>query len=145
VNRTGRREHAVALLLVGLLSGLVGLVAQGDVTPPVLGSLGGAWSRVFFACTFLSSLIALAGIFLPWSGVKGLYVEAGGLLIQAAAWTGYGLVVFALLGGDGFVFSVVTCGFSIAHIIRAFRIRKEARTVAAIAVAAGIVDPEEMS
>lgn len=142
MNRTGRREHEVALLLVGFLSGLGGLLAGPDVTPPVLAAIGGIWPKVFFAGTFLSSCIALAGIFLPWSGVKSLYIEASGLWLQAAAWSGYGLVAFAILGSNGFIFMLVTCGFSLAHIVRAFRIRKEARTVAAIAVVAGLIEED---
>lgn len=143
MNKTGRREHEVALLLVGLLAGGGGLLSGGAVAPPTLASFGTVWITVFFTCTFLSSCIALAGIFLHWRGVKGLLIEAGGLWLQAAGWVGYGLVVYAKLGADGFLFALTVCGFSVAHIIRAIRIPKEARLVAVVAVATGIVDTQE--
>jgi hypothetical protein len=145
VNRTGRREHEVALLLVGLLAGSGGLFSRGAVAPPVLESFGTLWIIVFFTATFVSSCIALSGIFLPWRGVKGLLIEAGGLWLQAAGWVGYGLAVYAKLGSDGFLFALTVCGFSIAHIIRAIRIPKEAKAVAVVAVATGIVDTQEES
>lgn len=145
MNRSGRREHEVALLVVGLLAGGGGLAAQGEATSPVLASLGAPWATLFFGLTFTSSCIALAGIFLPWRGVKGLLIEGAGLWLQAAAWYGYGLVVLAALGIEGFVFALTVCGIATAHTVRAFRVRKEARAVATLAVAAGIVDPQEES
>lgn len=138
VNKNGRREHAVALLLVGLTAGAVGLAAGGRATPPVLESLGPGWANLVFGATLASSCITLIGIFGRWSGVKSLLIEASGLWLQAAAWTGYGLTVFAKLGGDGLIFSLVTVGFSIAHIVRAVRIPPEARNLATAAAAVGI-------
>lgn len=143
VNRTGRREHEVALLIVGLIAGGGGLLAAGKLTSPVLASLGSGWPTLFFACTFASSCLALVGIFVPLKGVKGLLIEASGLWLQSSAWLFYGLVVVAKLGTDGFIFGVTVCGFALAHIIRAVRIPKEAKAVATVAVAAGIVDPVE--
>lgn len=128
----------MAWLLIGLIAGAGGLVAAGDLTPPTLSKLGAPWSTVFFGWTFASSCIALAGIFFPWHGVKGLLIESAGLWLQSAAWIGYGLVVVALLGTDGAVFALVVCGMSIAHIVRAVRIPGEAKTVAAVAAQAGI-------
>ncbi len=138
VNLTGRREHAVAWLLIGLLAGAGGLLAGGDITPPTLARLGPFWSNLFFAWTFLSSCIALAGIFIRWHGVKGLLIERAGWLLQAAAWIGYGLVVPALVGMDGAVFSLVVCGMSIAHPIRAFRLPADANHLATLAVQAHV-------
>lgn len=143
MNRTGRREHEVALLLVGLIAGGGGLLSGGATAPPVLASFGTVWVVVYFTATLTSSCIALSGIFLPWRGVKGLLIEAGGLWLQAACWVGYGLAVYAKLGNDGFMFALTVCGFSSAHIIRAVRIPKEARAVAVVAVATGIVDTQE--
>lgn len=142
MNRTGRREHAVAWLLIGLIAGAAGLIAAGGLTPPTLAKLGPAWSTLFFGWTLVSSCIALAGIFLPWQGVKGLLIESAGLWLQSAAWIGYGLVVFALLGSDGAIFALVVCGMSTAHIVRAVRIPREAKALAALAVKVG-VDLEE--
>jgi hypothetical protein len=136
VNRTGRREHAVAWLIIGLIAGAAGLA--GGVTPPTLALLGPLWANLFFGWTLLSSCIALAGIFLRWKGVKGLLIESAGLWLQAAGWIGYGLVVLALVGRGGAIFCLVVCGMSIAHIIRAVRIPAEARSVAALAVKVGI-------
>lgn len=138
MNRNGRREHAVALLVVGLTAGAVGLAAGDTVTPPVLASLGQGWATLFFASTLVSSCITLAGIFGHWKGVKSLLIEAGGLWLQAAAWIGYGLAVFAKIGSEGLVFSLIVLGFSVAHIVRAVRIPKEAKRVATAAVAVGL-------
>lgn len=144
MNVNGRREHAVALLGAGLAVGVVGLVGGGRVTPPLLRSLecvwngGLSWAQVFFVTTLISSVITLTGIFGRWSGVKGLYIEAGGWLLQAAAWIGYGLVVLAKLGPSGLIFTLVVLCFSTAHIVRAVRIFTEARRVADAAAAVGM-------
>lgn len=144
VNRTGRREHAVAWLLIGLIAGAAGLIAAGGLTPPTLEKLGPFWANLFFGWTFISSSIALAGIFVPWHGVKGLLIESAGLWLQSAAWIGYGLVVYALQGSPGAIFAIVVCGMSIAHIVRAVRIPGEARALAALAVQAGVQLQEEV-
>lgn len=144
MNKNGRREHAVALLGAGLVVGAVGLIGGSRVTPPVLRSLGciwengPSWASLFFGATLVSSLITLAGIFGRWSGVKSLLIEAGGWWLQAAAWLGYGLAVFAKLGAEGAVFTLVVVCFSIAHIVRAARIPAEARGLATAAVAVGL-------
>jgi hypothetical protein len=144
VNKNGRREHAIALLGAGLVVGAVGLIGGPRVTPPVLRSLGcmwpegPMWAHLFFAATLVSSLITLAGIFGRWSGVKSLLIEAGGWWLQAAAWLGYGLAVFAKLGADGVIFALVVVCFSVAHIVRAVRIPGEAKRLATAVVVAGL-------
>jgi hypothetical protein len=149
VNRSGRREHEIAMLAVGLFGGAGGLLGElftdDGVTPPVLASLGPGWALVFFGATLVSSCIALSGIFLPWRRLMGLHIEASGLWLQSAAWIGYGLVVFAKLGTDGFLFTLLVCFLSIAHILRALRIPGEARVIAQAAIAVGLGDELEAS
>lgn len=141
MNRSGRTDHEVCLLAVGLIVGAGGLIlVPGTRTMEAIGF----WGVLFFALTLASSCIALAGIFLPWRGVKGFYIEAGGLWFQAAAWSGYGLATIAVVGWESaFIFATTAIGLSVGHVLRARRIPGQAKQIAAAAALAASLEVQE--
>lgn len=119
VNRGGRHPHEAALLVVCVLSGVAGLLAFERIASPTVRTLPVVVAYMWFATMAVGGLITLTGLFLPLSGIKGPLVERSGLLILAAIWYGYGLVVLASAGLQGLVFCLVVSGFATANMVRA--------------------------
>lgn len=141
MNRQGRHPHEVALLAVCVVYGAFGLAAYDKVATATMQNLGWIAGHVFFISVLTGSLVALLGIFWPFSGVKGPLVEQGGLLILSAFWLGYGIAVVYNAGLRGIGFALVVGGFAAANIYRAvWDIPRANRRIATAAAITGTLD-----
>lgn len=141
VNRAGRHPHEVFLLAVCFLFSPLGLIAKDAVSGTAILSLSDPLAYAFYAVMWIGSAIALAGLFLPFRGVKGPLVERSGLLMLAAVWFGYGGMALATSGLKALGFAFVVLGFASANTFRALvQIPTEIKAIAGAAAITNTLD-----
>lgn len=144
VNRAGRHPHEVALLSVCLVFGPVGLAAKDKVSGAAIQSLPDALGYAFFALMLLGAAMGMAGLFLPFKGVKGPLVERTGLWLLTLVWYVYALLGLATTGLRALGFALVLVGFGTANIYLAVkRIPEYIQAIADAAAKANILDELE--
>lgn len=141
VNRAGRHPHEFFLLVVCFLFSPLGLIAKDTVSGTAILTLSDPLAYAFYSVMWIGATIALAGLFLPFKGVKGPLVERSGLLLLAAVWYGYGGLALATSGLKALGFAFVVLGFATANVYRAVvRIPEEIKAVAGAAAITHTLD-----
>lgn len=141
VNRAGRHPHEVFLLVVCFLFSPLGLIAKDAVSGPAIQALSDPLAYAFYAVMWIGSAVSLAGLFLPFKGLKGPLVERGGLLLLAAVWYGYGGMALATSGLKALGFAFVVLGFASANIYRAlWQVPADIKAIAGAAAITNTLD-----
>lgn len=144
VNRAGRHPHEVALLAVCIIFGPVGLVAKDEVSGGALQALSDPLGYAFFGLMVVGAALGLAGLFLPFKGVKGPLVERSGLWMLSSVWYAYGLLALATSGLRALGFALVVIGFATANIYLAVKVIPEyIQAIAHAAAQANVLDELE--
>jgi hypothetical protein len=144
VNRAGRHPHEVALLSVCLVFGPVGLIAKDKVSGTAIQSLPGVLGYLFFVLMTLGAGMGVAGLFLPFKGVKGPLVERTGLWLLSLVWYVYALLALATSGLRALGFALVLAGFATANVYLAVkRIPEYIQAIALAAAKANVLDELE--
>jgi hypothetical protein len=131
----------VFLLAVCFLFSPLGLIAKDTVSGTAIMSLSDPLAYAFYAVMWIGAATALAGLFLPFKGLKGPLVERSGLLLLAAVWFGYGGMALATSGLKALGFAFVVLGFAAANTYRALRqIPAEIKVIAAAAAVTNTLD-----
>lgn len=144
MNRAGRHPHEVALLSVCLIFGPVGLIAKDEVSGTAIQSLPGVLGYLFFVLMTLGAGMGIAGLFLPFKGVKGPLVERTGLWLLSLVWYVYALLALAKSGLHALGFALVLAGFATANVYLAVkRIPEYIQAIALAAAKANVLDELE--
>jgi hypothetical protein len=119
----------------------LGLIAKDTVSGTAILSLAAPLAYAFYAVMWIGATVSLAGLFLPFKGVKGPLVERGGLLLLAAVWYGYGGLALATSGLRALGFTFVVLGFAAANSYRALvQIPEDIKNIAGAAAMTNTLD-----
>lgn len=121
--RTGRQPYEVAVLIVSIATGIVGVVLPEGISGAIDSEFNTFWSRSYWAALVLFAGITLAGIFRR--RIEGLLIERGGLTVLSALYATYVYAAVATNGLAGIGASALPIAFTLASLARCWQIRND--------------------
>lgn len=121
--RSGRHPHEIALLVMSVVLGIVGILVSGSTSPGISSAFPGHTENFFYVGLSVSGAVALYGALLR--NITGLLVERAGLIGLSCIFLGYTIAVFTNAGVRGTTSALFGLAFTVANIVRLVQISRD--------------------
>lgn len=117
-----QRPHEILIIFASILSGLVGFLSPGSVSPSIAQAFPGGLADLYFAGLLISGCVAMYGA-LGFSMISPL-LERAGLFVMALFILAYALSLIARNGQIAVVASIIPFACAAANLIRCWQISR---------------------
>ncbi len=125
--RSGRHPHEIALLVMSVVIGVLGLVFPGGVSPAPQGTLPGRILYAFFIGLIIAGATSLFGALRD--SLSGLLWERFGLSMLTCLYLAYAVAVLTYTGSRGLTTALFVGSMAVASLVRVVQIVRDIKTV----------------